>query len=218
MLAVLAVRGLGGGTAESPVTSAWALAQSTGSYEFASDLSQTTLPSGDVTSVGRTTSADRLHLEGVVGVDDHVAEVGIWNTTANGAFAGTAGMRIRVEDGTSSVSMAGGPWQQAGVPSVSTGDPLAVLAAARDVVAIGEERVDGQVLRGYRFAVDGRSLADAMAAEGVAASTSVAALSEYRNLSGTGVLWLDPSGLPSRQTLSLRIAGADGSTIVSDIT
>gem|GEM_PF-2360372 len=217
-MAVLAVRGLGGGTAESPVTSAWTLAQSTGSYEFASDVSHTTLPSGDVTSVGRSTSADRLHLEGVVGVDDHLAEIGIWNTTANGAFAGTAGMRIRVDDGSSSVSMAGGPWQQAGAPSATTGDPLAVLASARDVVAIGEERVDGQVLRGYRFTVDGRRLADAMAAEGMAASTSVAALSEYRNLSGTGVLWLDPSGLPSRQTLSLRITSPDGSAIVSDIT
>ena len=203
----------------SPLADAWALARSTGGYGFTTEIEQVIVPAATVGNVGRPAQTDHLHLEGNADIGNSTTEFGIWAGDTDPTRS-APGLRLRVADGRVATSTAGADWvPMDGASSVaSSGDFMVYLAAARNVVELAPGTSGAPTLTGYRFDIDGAALVDALAAQsGGPTAATLAGLAPYRALTGTGELWVDASGLPVQQVLSITHPGDGGSTVTADV-
>ncbi len=213
----------------SPVAGAWERVADTGSYRFRGEIEQTRAPGQGVLNAGRETRVDRMQLEGRADLTRSDVTLDVWSQ-GDSLSTTDADLSLRVQDGVSSRSLRGGPWQVTGAPGEAgavlgpDGNPMTFLLAARDVSAVDTAVRGGRLVTRYAFTVDGPTmgkvvaehLADRMRKNGTPAA-AVTVPSEYRDLSGHGELWVGADGLPVRQVLDLVIPDRSGESVTASM-
>ena len=125
----------------SPVAGAWERVADTGSYRFRGEIEQTRAPGQGVLNAGRETRVDRMQLEGRADLTRSDVTLDVWSQ-GDSLSTTDADLSLRVQDGVSSRSLRGGPWQVTGAPGEAgavlgpDGNPMTFLLAARDVSAV----------------------------------------------------------------------------------
>ncbi|MDQ2997598.1 MAG: thrombospondin type 3 repeat-containing protein, partial [Chloroflexota bacterium] len=197
-----------------PIIAAWQRAQAAGSYHFTSDVVQETIPSATISNVGRSSRTEQLRLEGQADLRRSALELRLWNNGGS-VLQDASGLGVRVEDGKTWVRQGAGEWTQAEGLTDSMapqGDFMAYLAAVRDVTAHAPETRAGIAFTRYSFRIDGPTWASHMRDQLEAAmrqkgelpsGTQLDVPSYYRDMRGTGELWVRSDGLPLRQVLDL---------------
>jgi hypothetical protein len=207
---------------------AWERANDTGSYRFRGDVEQVQQPSGNVLNAGKPAKVDRLHLEGDANLNDSAMQFEVW---AGGGSLVTdeANLAVSVADGVTSQRVRGGDWEPSDDATsliAPDGDFLSYLLAARDVVPIGTQMRGGQAITRYQFTVDGPAFATSMAAQAnetlrargeLPPGAQVVEAAHYRDMTGSGELWVDADGLPVRQSLQLQFPEQGGQRVSADI-
>lgn len=217
-----------GAVAGDPVAAALALARVAGSYRFSGDMLQVTTPSSTVANVGRASQTDQLYLEGQISLDERQAEMRLWSQ--DGAVSqGQSGLGVRVEGGKTLIREGAGAWQER--PGFTDGfapdgDLMAYLVAARDVEAHAPETRAGITFTRLTFGLDGPTLATYLRdqldralrdREVVPAGMQADASHSYRDIAGSGELWVGQDGLPLRQILTLQFPEQGGERVSATI-
>ncbi|MFZ9016642.1 MAG: hypothetical protein ACO23O_06580, partial [Ilumatobacteraceae bacterium] len=221
-LGAVGVSTIGSAADVDPLTSAWERAAASGSYRFSSDAEQVTTPVASVVNVGRGSSVEHLHVDGVVAPVDGRVDLDVWGSASNNVVA-DPDVEIRIDEDGTLQRVAGGDWEPApGAAAMLApgGDVLAYLGAARDVVEVGQRSVGSVRFTVYSFELDGPTFAVRMAEDTeellrrrgeLAPGSRVQPSSFHRDTTGTGELWVGADGLPVRQLLSLQFPeDADG--------
>jgi uncharacterized repeat protein (TIGR01451 family) len=227
--ALLALPTIAAALPHSPAESAWFAARERGSYRFAAEITQHSLPQASVRSLGQQARTERLRLEGQTDLRARAMHLRLW--AGNGSAASTPdGVEVRITDDRAEARQGDGAWQPIENFSAALapgGDFLAFLSAASELTPLEDTTVDGRTLRRYGFTIDGPRFAEAMAqrsAELLIArgellpGTKLAPSPTFAELRGSGELWLSPDGLPARQTLDLTFppqAGEQSRAVVS---
>lgn len=211
------------------VGAAWERARAAGSYHFAGSLVQATIPVASARNIGRASTTEQLHLQGQASLAEQRVELRLW--PGGGSLAGSIGaVAVKVEDGRTWTREGEGPWQEsAGLTDgiAPQGDFMAFLAAVRDVRASPPETRAGITFTRYSFALDGPRLAEHMRAQLEAAMRQRGELAPgarlqvpdyYRDMAGTGELWVGADGLPVRQVLDLAFPERNGERVNAQIT
>jgi hypothetical protein len=197
-----------------PIAAAWERTRAAGSYHFASDVIQQTIPSATISNVGRTSRTDKLRLEGQADLRRSTLELHLWNDGGS-VLQDASGVGVRVENGKTWVRQGVGEWKEAEslIDGLAPqGDFMAYLAAVRDVSAHAPETRSGIAFTRYSFRIDGPAWAAYMRDQLEAAMRQKGELpsgmqldvpSYYRDMKGTGELWVGRDGLPLRQVLDL---------------
>ena len=216
-------------TSADPLARAWERAADAGSYRFRGDVEQVRQPVGSVLNAGKAPKTDRIHLEGDTDLEASSAQFDVW-TGAGSLATDDAALAVRVADGVTSQRVRGGEWTPADESAsllAPNGNYLSYLLAARDVAPIGTEVRGGRTITRYRFGIDGprfatmvaEQAADALRARGgLAPGSQVLPAVQFRDMAGSGELWVDAGGLPVRQVLQLRFPEQAGERISADIT
>jgi uncharacterized repeat protein (TIGR01451 family) len=202
------------------IDEAWHLAQASGIYHYRSLVAQTSFPAPSVTNAGREPTQSAFGVEGSVDLPAETLEMTLWR---DASFDPARGVAMRIEGDTAYGRVGAGEWEE--VQDVSEvfapgGDPLGFLAGVKNVTLVGEEERDlGQgdlTLRytRYTFEVDGTAfgdymrerVAEQMRSDGeLPPGVSLETPQVYRDMAGTGEIWLDDKGLPARLTLNLEV-------------
>ena len=219
-------QGSAGAVDPGPLVSAWNSARAEGSYRFAGELTQTLAPVASVETAGKVSQSSSMGLQGVTDLGAVATEMQVSGLKANGVGGGGDTVGVRVVDGVTSQRRGSGEWVESG-SSVSgiapAGDFMAYLGAARDVIAVGSDTVDGRLVTKYGFVLDGASFESSMAKQVAAAhqlNPKAPAVSpqSYAGVSGSGELWVDAGGLPVRQVLLLEYPATAAGSVSTEIT
>ena len=211
-----------------PVTSAWDIVRAAGTYHFSSDVTQLTLPTATVSNVGRAGRTEKLYLEGQNDLNTQKMELTLW------ADGGTrldkaSGTSIRSEHGKTYARRAGSEWKEIDdfTGSIAPqGDFLGYLSAIKDVQPLGEETRNGIVFSRYAFNIDSsrfaeymhQQLEEAMRARGeLPPGVQLQAPAYFRDMVGSGELWVGQDGLPLRQILTLQFPAQNDEELHSQI-
>jgi hypothetical protein len=198
-----------------PVTAAWQRAQAAGSYAFDSDIVQVTLPAARITNVGRSSRTTQLYLRGQTNLHTNSLEMQLWSDGGS-VLQEESAAAIRLENGKSFVRKGTGEWQESEDLTGSIaphGDVMAYLRAVRDVQAHPPETRAGISFTRYSFQIDSPRFAAHMHKELEATLRARGELppglrldvpAYYRDMIGSGELWVGEDGLPLRQILHLQ--------------
>lgn len=217
---------------DDPIQRAWQLAQTSGSYRYSIDLAQTTTAAPSLANAGANPQrTERLSINGDI---DQAADR-MEMTIANNAEQNTSNsFALKIEQGRSFGRYGTGNWQpieQSSDLFAPAGDPLGFLAGLEQVTSLGNEtrRVGSLRLefQHYQFNFNGEQFANYLQPKLEAqlrqrgelpAGMSLDTSTSYAQMQGTGEVWLDQHGLPSRLSLNLNLpAQADGSTVSATI-
>src|SRR5262249_4680892 len=99
-----------------PVSAAWERTRAAGSYHFASDVIQETIPSATIANVGRSSRTDKLRLEGQADLRRSALELRLWQDGGS-VLQDASGVGVKVEDGKTWVRQGAGEWQDAAGPT-----------------------------------------------------------------------------------------------------
>ena len=202
-------------TAPDPVTAAWAKAKAAGSYHFTSDVLQKTIPVASLTNVGRTSHTDAFHLEGQNDLRQQTLELTLWHQGGS-VLNAASGVSVRTAGGKTFTRRGNEAWQETNNQLdafAPQGDFLGYLAAIRNVSTGIRETRNGISFTRYTFTLDGPAFANYMHEQMLAALRAKRELpagvqlelsAYYRDLTGSGELWVSANGLPLRQILKLR--------------
>jgi hypothetical protein len=217
-----------------PLQQAWQRARAAGSYHFSSDVTQHTIPVAKSTNIGRQSRTERIYLAGKTDLRAATLEMRLWS---DGGSVGLpeSGQALKVENGQTFVRQGANAWQasEGQIDGLAPGgDFLSYLAAVRDVRALPPE-TRGPAGREiaftrYAFTVDGPTfalfvrdqMAAAMRAKGQIPPPGVefSVPAYYRDMTGTGELWVRSDGLPLRQILDLRFPEQQDQFVQAQIT
>jgi len=215
--------------AADPVAAAWQAARARGAYHFASDVVQSSTPSATVANIGRSSREQRLHLEGRNDLRANSTTMKVW-TAGGSVLQAESGVEVRVQNGKTRLRQGAGAWRDApGITDAAApqGDVMAYLAAVRDIQAHAPETRAGIAFTRYSFRVDGPAFANymrdqievAMRAQGqLPAGATLDIPPYYAQMTGSGELWVDYTGLPLRQILDLSFPEQNGETLAAKIT
>ena len=123
------------------IQAAWQRAREAGSYHFAADVVQTTVPLPTVTNVGRQSKRDALRIEGQTNLPDQTMRLTLWSQGGS-VLNAQSGVEVRVEGDRAFARRGAESWQEVNDFTglfAPEGDFLAYLAAARDEVNQGAE-------------------------------------------------------------------------------
>jgi hypothetical protein len=216
-------------TAPDPVTAAWEKARAAGSYHFTSDVVQKIIPVASLTNVGRSSRSDALYLEGQNDLRAQTMELTLWSQGGS-ALNADSGVSLRTENGKTFTRRGNEAWQESDnfVDGFAPqGDFLGYLAAIRDVTAGATETRSGVTFTPYRFTIDGPAFAAYMHEQMIAAlrakgelppGVQLEAPAYYRDMLGSGELWVGENGLPVRQILDLRFPEQNAERVEAAIT
>ncbi len=201
--------------APDPVTAAWQHATSAGNYRFTSDLTQTTLPLATIANVGRTSRTETLYLEGQNDLRARQMAFTLWSAGGN-VLNAESGVSVRMEDGKTYARQGAGEWEVVDDMTgaiAPQGDFMSFLAAVKDVQAQPAEQRGGIAFTRYTFAIDSPRLAVYLHEQMIAAlrargelpnGIQLEAPAYFRDMVGSGELWVGADGLPLRQILTLQ--------------
>ncbi|MEM7797591.1 MAG: LamG-like jellyroll fold domain-containing protein [Chloroflexota bacterium] len=202
------------GTPAASVARAWELARISGTYRYQSSIEQTTHLAPKLTNAGRPPTLDSFNLSGLVDQPADLMELTM-------SQSGQRGIDLRFTAGTALARNPQGDWEE--IEDFSTlfapgGDPFLFLSSVDNVTA-GERRqiTFGQAaaeidVTPYHFDINGPRYADAlrrtleseMQARGeLPQGAQLESLDAYKQLTGSGELWVDGDGLPLQMQLSL---------------
>jgi hypothetical protein len=235
-LAVLAVVGLAGillsprwtQAAADPLTAAWERARAAGSYRFSSDVTEVSLPSATVGNVGRTSRTQQMYLEGQNDLRSKQMAFTLW-AEGGSVLQAESGVSVRMEGGKTFARRGAGEWEV--VDEVTgafapQGDFLNFLSAVKDVRALPQETRGGIAFTRYTFTLDSPRFAALMhqqMTEGLRArgelppTVELEAPALFREMVGTGELWVGTDGLPLRQVLTLQFPPQDDEQVQAQI-
>jgi len=211
-----------------PLSAAWAQARTAGAYRFTSDVTQTTTPSASVLNAGRTSRTDQLYLDGHADAATEALEFRLWSDSGS-LLQAESSLAVRVADGKTYTQQNGGAWQESSdftQAIAPAGDFMSYLVAARDVTDLGQETRAGLTFTRYAFRMDGPTFAlavrqqidEAMRQKGdVPPGVTFEVPAYYRDMTGSGELWVGEDGLPIRQILSLQFPQQDDEFVSAHI-
>ncbi len=202
---------------EQAVRRAWEAARDVGAYQFTSDLVQTTRPVPALSSVGRSSTRNALHLEGTVDLPARTLEMRLW-TNGGSVVSPETAAEIRIQGQQGWMRQAGGSWQEdedfAG-GFAPNGDFLSYLSGIKNVRETSSpQRAPGvsRLVTSFQFDFDGPAFArhtrdqleqilreQGELPSGVYLDTSNA----YRATTGAGEISLDDRGLPQHLSMHL---------------
>ncbi|MFZ4662787.1 MAG: LamG-like jellyroll fold domain-containing protein, partial [Caldilineaceae bacterium] len=213
---------------QDPITAAWQAAQAAGSYRFTSDVTQVTQPLATLTNVGRASRTEKLYLEGQNELAAQRMEFTLWSQGGS-ALDAASGLSIRSEKGKTFARRAGSEWQATDDLTgaiAPQGDFLNYLAAIKDVQAQPGESRGGIAFTRYTFTIDSPRFATYMHSQMEAALRARGELppqlhlevpTYFRDMVGTGELWVGADGLPLRQILTLQFPPQNDEQVQSQI-
>ena len=219
-------------TPQEAVESIWQRAQTSGAYEFRSRIEQTTYPAPSIRNAGKPPQIDKVGMEGAINVYAETFSMTFWR---NATFDPNQGIEMKVENGRTYARTGLSKWEEVdGVTEgfAPAGEPLNFLGGMSDVVQ-GEDvtfALGGieQTFTTYQFALDGSELAtylhrliEAQLHEqgDLPRGMQLGELDSYRQLEGTGELWVTADELPARLSLDLDMGETDsGEKITAVIT
>jgi len=215
-------------TTVDPVTAAWQKVQAAGSYHFTSDILQKTIPVASLVNVGRGSRSDALYLEGQNDLRAQRLELTLWSQGGS-ALNVDSGVSLRTEGGKTYTRRGDDPWQESDNFTESfapQGDFLSYLAAIRDVTTGATETRGGITFTRYTFTMDGPAFAQYMheqmiaglRAKGAPPNVQLDPPAYYRDMTGTGELWVGANGLPVRQLLTLHFPEQNEERVEAAIT
>ncbi|MEM9775404.1 MAG: hypothetical protein AAF902_12550, partial [Chloroflexota bacterium] len=199
----------------------WRVAQGVGTYEFETDVLQTTLPSLGLENLGQTPHRSKTTSAGMVNAEEELVLFDV--DTPQGL------LEFRIQDDVTYGRQNLGPdtpWvRMDGTPNlfVPGNDVKGYAAAATDIVkvenwresetldAVTQLNVDGATEM-FTFTIDGNKLAEMITAQQEAELIKSGALApgqeltipaEADQVNGSGRLWIDENGLPLYQVLDL---------------
>ena len=202
----------------------WARATRIGQYSYRTQAVQTIHPVAKLSNAGRGSKTTHLSLSGEV--DRHAETL---HMTIQGYSGTQRPLEVLVEDGRAhGRTHPQGAWQE--LDSATTdvfapgGDLLGYLVAVTNINEF-EPGADGDAgvrdaQTSYRFEIDssayarymGKQLETQLRTQGkLPPSLSVDLADMYKDMVGTGQIWLDSDGLPIRQDLHLTFPAQDGS-------
>lgn len=196
--------------APDPVTAAWQRAKAAGNYRFTSDITQVTLPLATVANVGHTSRTDPLHLERRNDLRARQMAFTLWSDGGN-VLQAESGVSVRMEDGQTYARRGAGEWEIVDDMTgaiAPQGDFMSFLAAVKDVTAQPAEQRGGITFTRYTFQIDSPRLALYLHEQTVAAlrargelpnGIQLEAPAYFRDMAGSGELWVGDDGLPLRQ-------------------
>ncbi|MBE2233503.1 MAG: DUF11 domain-containing protein, partial [Anaerolinea sp.] len=227
-LALLALT-LGGGLAaravagpqpaSGAVMAAWRGVQQAGAYRFTADIQQEMIPLATAGNVGRSSTVQRLYMEGDADLRAETLTLALWSQGGSVLDPASAA-QVRVDQDRTYVRQGAGEWQQAeGFTGgfAPGGDFMGFLHAARNIRLADQGAPDSPDLARYTFELDGpgyaRYLRDNLQQElarngALPRNLSLDLPSQYVAMSGSGELWVAPSGLPVRQQIRLDLPPA----------
>ena len=198
--------------ARSQVQAAWARARTSGAYHFTADIVQTTIPLTNISNLGRTSKQQSFHLEGSTNLPQQSLQLAMWSNGGSVADPNIA-TQIKVEGDKAYTRRGAEDWQPTndftGVFAPS-GDFLAYLSAAKNIVNQGKESRAGVDHTRYTFELDGLGFAtfvrdqlqtQMMQAGKLPYGVNLDLPAQYRNMTGEGELWVGANGLPLRQII-----------------
>jgi hypothetical protein len=218
------------------IKAAWQRAREAGSYRFAADVVQTTVPLPTVTNVGRQSKRDALRIEGQTNLPDQTMRLTLWSQGGS-VLSAESGVEVRVEGDRAFARRGAESWQEVNDFTglfAPEGDFLAYLAAARDVVNQGTETRQISNLQSpitftrYTFEINGPGFAaylrdqlqQHLTEKGeLPPGVSLDLPRQYTGMTGQGELWVGADGLPLRQIIHLQFPPrSDDHQIEADVT
>ncbi|MEI2688381.1 MAG: hypothetical protein V9H69_01170 [Anaerolineae bacterium] len=206
--------------ARAAVMSAWRSVQTAGAYRFTADIQQELIPLPTAGNVGRGSKTQRLYLEGATDLRAETLQLALW-AQGGSLLDPNSAAQVRVENDQTFVRQGEGEWQPAEDFTggfAPGGDFMGFLAAATNIQAASVGADDNSAgMQRYTFDIDGPgyarhlrdNLAEELARHGALPRGLALDLPEqYVAMSGSGELWLAPSGLPARQRVSLDLPAA----------
>jgi hypothetical protein len=215
--------------ASDPVTAAWEKARAAGSYAFTSDVTQVSIPTAKITNVGRTSRTDKLHLEGQNDVRQSKLALTLWSEGGS-ILQNESGVSVRVENGKTWARRGTDEWKEVGSLTemvAPQGDFLAYLTAMRAVTAHPTQQRNGITFTRYSFQIDGPAFAVYIHGQMEATLRAKGELPPglrldvpryYRDMKGSGELWVGEDGLPLRQILTLQFPEQKDEQVHAQIT
>ena len=188
---------------EQELRAAWSAASAADSFEFETNLEQTTYPAPSLANVGRSSRTDSLRVSGAM--DRQAREMRM--TLAKDALAGPGqALEMRVRDGVAEGRVSGGAWQRVDDASnafAPGGDMLSYIDAAVNVTRTAE---------GFAFDIDSAKLSEQMREQLARQMTargelppgmSVETPAALRGAVGSAQVWLDEAGYPARMSTEM---------------
>ena len=215
---------------EQTVRRAWKLARDAAAYRFATDLTQVTYPARLLSNAGRGPQEQFAHLEGELDVRTSTLRLRLWQG-AGSVLSPANSLEARIEKDRAFVRSDGGAWREEEDFSGSFApgsDLLAYLVAMKNVQVVpAAEKASTSSVSRFAFDVDGPAFAAYMRdqlqrqlrAKGeLPMELTLDAPALYRNMTGTGEVWIDNRGLPLRLAVHLIYPEqTDGSHVEADI-
>ncbi|MEM7127857.1 MAG: LamG-like jellyroll fold domain-containing protein, partial [Chloroflexota bacterium] len=218
-------------TAKHELQRSWRYASDVGSYSYRSTMVRTKHPTLSLENVGRTAKVERASAQGSVDNPDETIQLTLWSVGIE-----QDGVDIKLEEGQSYARRSGGDeWTAIDQPATDFapgGDPLGFLLAAENIQQLPDSArpaaedglqsivySSGGAETGYRFDIDGVKYADhmrlqmqqSMREQGeLPASITLGPIAQYVNMEATGEIWLDKSGLPVKQIITMKFAPERG--------
>ncbi len=199
------------GSAEQAVRRAWEAARDAGTYQFASDVVQTTYPTPALSNVGRSLTRNELHLEGDVDLPGRALEMRLWTNGGSVANPDSAA-EMRIEGEQAWIRQSGGSWQEVEDFTggfAPGGDFMSYLVGAKNVKCDDVMR-DG--VSRFTFDFDGPAFAAYMRDQmeqilrergELPLNLHLDSSRAYQGMTGGGEVTLDDRGLPLRLTIHL---------------
>lgn len=208
---------------------AWERAHELGAYHFTTQIEQTTYPAPALTNVGRSPRQETLHLEGSADLAARTMQLTLWTGEGSVANPGS-GVEVRIEGEQGYGRQTGGQWQPLGDLSgafAPTNDHLSYLVGAKNVRELGAETrtlppardAPGPDLGNrslsftrYAFEVNGpefaRHIRDQLERQlsesgELPLGLTLDVARQYRDMTGSGEVWIDSQGLPLRLVVHL---------------
>ncbi|HMN26743.1 MAG TPA: hypothetical protein PKE45_01215, partial [Caldilineaceae bacterium] len=211
-----------------PVTAAWERARTAGSYHFTSDVTQVTLPLAKLTNVGRASRTDKLYLEGQNDLRAEQKTFPLWSAGGS-VLQAESGLSVRTKGGKTFARRGAGAWEEVDDVTGSLapqGDFLSYLAALKAVQAQPAEQRGGIPFTRYTFQIDSPKFARYMQQQMEATLRARGELPPglqldvpvyFRDMVGSGELWVGTDGLPLRQILTLQFPPQTDEQVQSQI-
>ena len=208
---------------------AWERVREAGAYSFTADIIQETIPVATAGNVGRTSSQDRLLLQGETNPPADQMNLRLWSEGGS-ILQAESGIEIKVEGDQAFGRRGAESWQEIDNFTglfAPDGDFLAYLTAVTDVTDLGTETRAGRTFTRYAFTIDGPAYAhhvraqleQEMSQNGELPPGIELGLPEtYAKMNGSGELWVSENGMPLRQITNLQFPPNNDERVEATIT